>query len=200
MPQPFHDFSFPIMTPRLMLRPPQLADTAAVKAGVIESLSELSIFMPWAREEGSLLATETFIRDAMANWILQKSEEPWFPIFIFDRATQEFIGGTGYHHIDWDVPCLEIGYWVRTSKSGNGYITEAVNALTRYAVQELKMRRIAICCDVKNVSSRKVAERLDFLHEATLKQSRVLMDGEISDTLIFVRHSTEGLPELEVTW
>lgn len=196
----FRHFPLPITTPRVLLRPPQLEDIVAINAGVNESLSELKQFMPWAQELAPPEVTETFVRTAMANWVVQKNEEPWFPIFIFDQTTGEFLGGTGYHHIDWNIRCLEIGYWIRTSKSGAGYVTEAVNALTRYAFIELKMQRVAICCDVQNLRSSKVPKRLGFEHEATLKKNRLTMDGQISDTLVFTRYTLQNLPELAVMW
>ncbi|MBX9831296.1 GNAT family N-acetyltransferase [Candidatus Babeliales bacterium] len=200
MPHQLRHFPFPITTPRLLLRKPCIEDSRAVNAGVEESFDELHQFMPWARQRQTLQETELFIEQAVTNWIVQKSEEPWFPIFIFDRTTQEFIGATGYHHIEWESMCLHIGYWIRTSKSGQGLMTEAVNALTRYAVEELGMRRVAITCDIKNIRSQKVAQRLGFALEATLKADRVMVDDQISDTLVFARYSTADLPALEVSW
>ncbi|MBY0353240.1 GNAT family N-acetyltransferase [Candidatus Babeliales bacterium] len=200
MSQSLRHFPFPITTPRLLLRKPCIEDSAAVNAGVEESFNELNQFMPWARQRQTLAETKLFIEQAITNWIVQKSEEPWFPIFMFDRTSQEFIGTTGYHHIEWESMCLQIGYWIRTSKSGQGFMTEAVNALTRYAFEELGMRRVAITCDIKNIRSQKVAERLGFTHEATLEQNRVTVDGQMSDTLVFARYSPAGLPTLEVRW
>ena len=196
----FHHFPFPITTPRLLLRPPCIADSSIVNAGIKESFHQLNKWMPWAQQPQSLEDTELFVRQSVANWIVQKNEEPWLPIFIFDRTTQEFIGATGYHHLQWDVPCLEMGYWIRASKSGNGLMTEAVNALTRYAFEELRVRRVAITCDAQNIPSQKIALRLGFRHEATLTQNRVMVDGTISDTFIFVRHSVTDLPVLKVAW
>ena len=45
------------------------------------------------------------------------------------------VGKGGFHTINWDVPKLEIGYWVRTSMAGQGLCTEAVTALVDFAQQ-----------------------------------------------------------------
>ena len=118
---------------------------------------------------------------------------------MFDKVTNQFVGGTGYHHYDWIVPCIETGYWIRKSYAGLGLMTEAVNAITQYAFKQLSVRRITITCDVDNVRSKKIPERLGYVLEATLKNNRKKpITGEISDTLIYSRYDLNELPDLTV--
>jgi len=99
------------------------------------------------------------------------------------------------------VPCLETGYWIRKKYSGKGLITEAVNALTRYALNQLGVKRIEIRCDKNNVQSKKIPERLGYHLEATLKSNRMsVITNKISDSLVFVKHDLNDLPDLVVTW
>ena len=70
------DLPMPIITPRLLIRPPQLGDGAAVNAAILESYDMLRQFMDWAKTKPSVEETEEHIRLAAANWILKKSEEP----------------------------------------------------------------------------------------------------------------------------
>lgn len=190
----------PITTPRMILRPPQPGDETVIHAAIIESFDSLNQYMPWAKEKQSIETTEIFVRQAAANWILKKNEEPYLPILIFDRTTMQFIGSTGYHHIDWTIPSLEMGYWLRDSRTSQGLMTEAVNALTQYAFKQLQVKRITITCDIRNDKSRKIPERLGFCLEGTLKFNRLTIEGELSNTLIFARYNLDGLPALEVTW
>ena len=190
----------PIKTPRIVLRPPQPGDGAIVNAAIIESFHELHAFMPWAQEIPLPVESEEFVRQAAANWIVKKNEEPYLPLFMFDIKTGEFIGATGYHHINWNVPCLETGYWIRTSYSGKGLMTEAINALTQYAFKELQVKRIAITCDITNTQSKKIPERLGYTLEGIMKCDRRTMTGELSDTLKYARYNADGLPELEISW
>ena len=190
-----------ITTPRLVIRPPQSGDGIKINEAVLETFDKLHRLMPWAEVKPSVNESEEYVRQAAANWMVKKDEEPYLPLFMFDKTHHHFIGGTGFHHIDWDVPCLEIGYWLRNSCSNQGFMTEAVNALTRYAIDELKMRRIEIRCDIHNQQSQKVAERLGYHLEATLKSNRIDYVTRLpSDTLIYVRHDLVGLPNLTVTW
>src|SRR5271168_2431593 len=154
------DFPMPITTPRLLIRPPILGDGVALNEAIIESYENLRNNMAWAKEKPSLDDSEEIVRQAAANWILKKDEEPYLPLFMFDLKNNHFIGATGFHHISWDVPCLEMGYWIRNTGTGNGYMTEAINAITQYAIKQLGMKRVAITCDTENLKSRKIPERL----------------------------------------
>jgi ribosomal-protein-serine acetyltransferase len=194
------DLVTPIMTPRLILRPPQIGDGLIVNEVVLESFDTLNKFMPWAQVKPSVEESEEFVRQAAANWILKNNEEPYLPLFIFDKNTNLFIGGTGYHHYDWEVPCIEIGYWIRSSCAGKGFMTEAINALTQYAFKQLGMKRIAITCDINNERSKKIPEQLGYSLEGILKSNRLKVTGEISHTLVFARYNLEELPSLTVTW
>jgi ribosomal-protein-serine acetyltransferase len=138
------------------------------------------------------------VRLAAANWILKKNEEPWLQLFIFDKETNQFIGGTSFHNIVWEVPIVETGYWIRTSCAGQGLMTEAINAMTQYAFKQLGIKRIAITCDVDNVRSKQIPEKLGYCLEATLKANRKKpVTGEISDTLVYARYDLSGLPEIK---
>lgn len=190
----------PIHTPRLLLRPPQPEDAAEVYAAIVESHKALAEFMPWATPMPSLEDTITFIEQSITNWVLQRCEEPFLPLFIFNKE-RRFLGSTGFHSYDWSVPCLECGYWLRTPDTGQGYMTEAVLGLTHYAFLQLKVKRLAITCDILNTRSKKIAERLNYTLEGTLKNNRTLPNTlQVSDTLIYARYDLSDLPGLAVSW
>jgi ribosomal-protein-serine acetyltransferase len=190
----------PITTPRLILRPPKIGDGGAVNEAIQESFDILNRFMPWASQKVSVEESEIFARQAAANWILKNNDEPYLPLFMFDKQTNQFIGGTGYHHYDWDIPSIETGYWIRTSRSGQGLMREAINALTQYAFRQLGVKRMAITCDVNNIRSKKVPESLNYHLESIAKSNRVNPDGKIGDTCIYVRYNLNNLPSLDITW
>jgi RimJ/RimL family protein N-acetyltransferase len=120
---------------------------------------------------------------------------------MFDQKTNQLIGSTGYHHFDWTIPSLETGYWIRTAWSGQGLMTETVNALTQYAFKQLSVERITITCDINNIQSKKIPEALGYSLEGVLKSHRrKSITGELSDTLIYARYHLEGLPDLKVSW
>ncbi len=148
-------FPLPIITPRLLIRAPLLNDDKLVNNAIIESFCSLHPFMPWAFVKPTLDDTACYIRACVANWILKKSGDPWLLLLIFDKLSGDFIGTTGFHQYNWDVPCLETGYWIHDAHAGRGLMTEAINALTQYAFKQLSVKRIAITCDIDNLRSKK---------------------------------------------
>ena len=158
-------------------------------------------YLAHSRAERRIADSEEQVRLAVANWILKRSEEPWLQLFIFDRHSGQFIGGTGFHHLVWEIPSVETGYWIRNSHAGKGLMTEAMNAMTQYAFRQLQVKRIAISCDVDNHASRKIPERLNYTLEGRLKHHRRKpVSGELSDTLVFAKYNLDNLPPLVVMW
>jgi RimJ/RimL family protein N-acetyltransferase len=171
----------PITTARLLMRPPQADSGKACNEAIQESFDELHQWMPWAKTRPTIDETEEFARQASADWILRKELVLW----IYDKQTGEFLGGTGFHHIDWNIPRFEIGYWLRSGKTGQGIMTEAIHALTQYAFETLKAKRVEIRCDEDNLKSRKVAKRCGYELEALLKMSELKADGSVRNTCIY---------------
>jgi RimJ/RimL family protein N-acetyltransferase len=195
------DLPIPIVTPRLLIRPPKIGDGAMLNSAVLESFDLLNKFMSWANVKPSLDDSEEIVRREAANWIFKKKEDPELMLLILDKKTNDLIGSTGFHDINWEVPCVETGYWVRKKYSGQGLITEAANAITQYAFKVLNVKRIAITCDIDNGRSKKIPERLGYQLESIMKSNRIKpTTDEVTDTLVYVRFGLSGLPELNVSW
>ena len=177
------DFPDSFDTERLTIRAPRIGDGAELNAAVAESAVELKPWMPWADPVSTVEDTEANIRNAIAKWIERKD----LRLNLYLKGTQTFVGGSGLHRIDWDVPRFEIGYWCRTRFVGQGYITEAVNAITAFAFDVLGARRVEIRCDSLNTRSRAVAERAGFPLEATLHNYSTSVTGEVRDELVFAK-------------
>lgn len=171
-------------TERLILRMPQPGDGKVINEAIHFSMKELSPWVGFARENPTVEDTEINVREAHIKFLKRVG----FRFLIFEKKTGEYVGTTGLHNLDWDVPKTEVGYWINTKFGGRGYITEAVGELTNFAEKELGMKRIEIQCDLKNKKSRAVPERLDYVLEATLRNDDVLLDGSgLSDTCIYAK-------------
>ncbi|MCC7458416.1 MAG: GNAT family N-acetyltransferase [Nitrospira sp.] len=173
-----------IDTPRLMLRVPRAGDGVRLHEAVRDSLPELRRFLasiPWVAGEQSPEASETYCRNAAANFVARRD----LPFLIFERAGGALVGATGLHRPDWATPKIEVGYWVRTSHAGRGYIAEAVQALTRYAFEHLGAVRVELVTDEANTASRRVAERCGFTLEGVLHNERRAPDGSLRHTCVY---------------
>jgi ribosomal-protein-serine acetyltransferase len=178
------EFPTEFYTERLLIRMPKPGDGKAIFNAIQASVAELKPWMPFAQKEQSEQEVEINIREAYVKFL--KREDLRLHIFLKD--TGEFIASSGLHRINWQVPKFEIGYWIDTRYSGNGYMTEAVQGITSFAFHELKARRVEIRCDSRNVKSRAIPERLGFTLEGVLKNDDISVDGNgLRDTCVYAK-------------
>ncbi|TDF95037.1 GNAT family N-acetyltransferase [Paenibacillus piri] len=178
-------YSFPesFETERLLIRAPLWGDGQAVNEAVLESMEQLRPWMPWAQRAPGVEESEAGVRRARLKFM----ERTDLRLHLYLKETGSLIGCSGLHRIDWKARRFEIGYWVRTSCSGKGYITEAVDGITDFAIRQLQANRIEIRCDARNERSKRVAERLSFTFEGRLRQEVSDTNGSLRDTMIFAK-------------
>jgi RimJ/RimL family protein N-acetyltransferase len=188
----------PIRTPRLLIRPKQVGDGAITSAAVAETWEELHKWMRWAENREGFTAELMEIRNrhVMASFILREGIE----LIGVETATGIAVVWCGLHDIDWQGRQCDTGYWVRKSAQGQGFATEAANAMVRYAFGELGMRRIGLTYSAGNDASRCIAEKLGFSFEGVQKGANVLPGGKSADRYCYARFDLAGLPNLEVHW
>lgn len=166
---------------RLLIRAPLWNDGIKVNEAVKESIEELRPWMPWAKSIPTVEESEVSIRRSHLQF-LERSD---LRLLLILKGTDELVGSSGLHRIDWQSRKFEIGYWVRTSYAKQGYITEAVEAISNFAINELQANRIEIRCDDRNKRSARVAERLGFNLEGILRNEKCDVDGSLRNTMIF---------------
>ena len=175
------DFPDTFETERLIIRAPKAGDGQAINDAVRESQDHLKPWMPWAVKLQTPEESEELVRRGAMRWILR--EDLW--MLLFRKSDGLYVGGSGLHRIDWSVPAFEIGYWVRQSLEGQGYISEAVAGITHFAFGVIGAERIEIRCDTRNERSASVAQRAGYTLEATLRHHAWANDGTLRDTHVF---------------
>jgi RimJ/RimL family protein N-acetyltransferase len=180
------DLPTAIDTERLLMRPPRAGDGPLLLAAITESLPELRRFLaslPWVAAEQTVESSELYCRNAQANFVARKD----LPFLLFEKATGQLVGASGLHRIVWATPKVEVGYWVRASRARNGFVSEAVEALSAYAFNHLHAVRVELITDEDNERSRRVAERCQFTLEAVLRNERRAPAGDLRNTCIYAR-------------
>lgn len=168
---------------RIVVRPYKPDDAQALMEAVDESREHLRPWMPFADEHRSVEESRDWIIRQNAGWLLRENMN----CAIWLKEGDRYLGGIGLHPINWDIRRFEIGYWLRKSAEGHGYIAEAVKLLADYALNELGANRVEIKCDERNTRSASVARRLGFVQEACLRNHATAPDGSLRNTLIFAR-------------
>jgi RimJ/RimL family protein N-acetyltransferase len=165
----------------VIVRPYRADDAQALYEAVAESRDHIRPWLPFADEHQSVEESRDWIIHQEANWLLREQ----MPLAVWERETGRFLGGTGIHPHNWETRYFEIGYWLRASATGYGYMTEAARLLTSYLLNELSATRVEIRCDERNTSSAAIARRLGYVQEGRLRNDMRAPDGTLRSTLIF---------------
>ncbi len=191
------DLPVPIHTKRLILRPLAPGDGAALFEAASESMAELA---PWDIMDCVKPATTPEDCEIIARKCAACFLQRHFLLFGM-WAGERFVGIADLGVSNWKIPSGKFGYWLRTSETGRGYMTEAISAICLYAFREIGMRRLEIRCDETNAKSAAVAERLGFVLESTAPMADVHpQTGKPTTELTFVRFNADGLADTDISW
>ncbi|MBT8214574.1 MAG: GNAT family N-acetyltransferase [Acidimicrobiia bacterium] len=110
---------------------------------------------------------QTYIRDSMAAWNENRAFD--FAMRTIDDRPRH-VGNVSVWFTSAQNRTGEVGYWTRTSDTGNGYMTEAVASILGFAFGDLGMHRVAVRIAAGNRASERIAVKLGFTFEGTLRQ------------------------------
>jgi RimJ/RimL family protein N-acetyltransferase len=109
----------------------------------------------------------------------ERTPETTFAIALNDEA----VGSVGFVlRTDVERVSAEIGYWLAEPFWGRGIATEALVALTKYAIDTHGLTRIYALPFAWNLASCRVLEKAGYVLEARLRRSAI-KDGEITDQM-----------------
>ena len=63
-----------------------------------------------------------------------------------------------------------VGYWIDQAVAGNGYMSEAVVVVLRFAFEDLGLHRVQVSIIPRNLRSRRVVEKLDLRDEGVAQR------------------------------
>lgn len=157
----------------LILRPPELGDAAPICSAVKASLPELSKWLPWA--------TDSYNEESAVLWINRTFDE-LYPI-VAAEPDGTIVGTCCINHHDPLNKRANLGYWIRSDRTGRGYATHAARYVAQYALQS-GLHRIEIIMSTQNAASRRVAERVGAHYEG-IARNRILIFNKPHDAHVF---------------
>lgn len=172
--------NFPVLlTERLRLREPAAYDSDAVHS--ILSLPEVTRFsnLPDAPKKArsdkfTRWMCSAFARGKGCAWIIQ------------DLRSDAVLGAVRFNSLDKASKCGEIGYELHPSFWGNGFMSEAVEAVARCGFDVFFLNRIEAWTLPGNGASDRVLEKAGFRYEGTLRQ-KARFKNAFHDIRIFSR-------------
>lgn len=166
---------------KVILQTYKNGDGKQIFEAIEESRAHLEPWQVWVRAIQTRDNAEELARQKQAEWLLRTCLA-WT---IRDYSTLAFLGNIQLEQIDWSTPSFGIGYWIRSSAQGHGYVTQAAQLVCKAAFESLNAQRVHIECDARNRRSAAVAHRLGFVREGQLRNERLDFSGKPQDTLQF---------------
>ncbi len=154
-----------ILTDRLRLRPPTLADAEQIFARYGQD-AMVSRYMSWIPHR-SIEDTLAFLK----RITFDNAEGRSLSFLTFSRASGELLGSVGGAIDKHD---MQFGYCLARDAWGKGFATEAARAFVAAALETPELWRIQAFCDVENVASAHVLEKVGLEREGTLRRYMVL--------------------------
>jgi RimJ/RimL family protein N-acetyltransferase len=161
------------------LKPIPTVSADELFGAVAESRIELERFMPFATDSESVA---DFVTRTRANHEAGIALE----LAIFEKASGKLSGVLGLNRFDPFTPKANLGYWIRTSMTGHGLATDAVQEAIRLSREQLQLGRIDAAVAVDNLPSQRVLLKSGFVEEGLKKHSQ-LCHGQWQDMLLFGR-------------
>lgn len=172
---------------RVIVRPYEEGDAQALFEAVDESRPHLLTWIGFADAHQTIEQSQEWVNRQRSKWLLREE----LSAGVWERATKRYLGDSRLYPRSWESRYFSLSYWLRSSATGQGYMTEAVQLLVEFASNALAATRLEIVCDERNEPSAAIAKRLGFVLEGRLRNHRVAPDGSLRTTLIFAFIPTE---------
>jgi ribosomal-protein-alanine N-acetyltransferase len=176
-----------ILTERLRLRPPTLADAEQIFARYGQD-ALVSRYMSWIPHR-SIEDTVAFLERIVCD----NAEGRSLGFLIFSRSSGQLIGSVGGAI---DKHRMQFGYCLARDAWGRGYATEAARAFIDAALEIPGLWRVQAFCDVENSASARVLEKIGLECEGTLRRYMVLpnMGDAPRDVYCYARIRSAAVP------
>jgi ribosomal-protein-serine acetyltransferase len=164
----------------IILRPYRRCDIKATYEAVRESIMEMSPWLPFVHANYSLKESREWIKQRPKDWHKGISYE----FTILEAGNGMTKGGCGINQIDYNNLYANLGYWVRTSRTGHGTAAVAARLLAEWGFKALGLKRIEIVVATGNMRSQRAAEKAGAKREGILR-NRIQVRDKTYDAVMF---------------
>lgn len=149
----------------ISLRHWRTSDASGGFEAVCESLEALKPWMSWAHEDYRQEELLGFIRSSIEGW----EKDEFFNFVITDTLDETVLGGSGLNNLSRTYRMANLGYWVRSSRRGQGIAPRAARLAARFGFERLGLVRAEIVVAVGNRASLRAAEKSGAQREGVLR-------------------------------
>jgi len=169
-------------TERLVLRMPDADDVRAVQIAIQMTLDDLARWMPQALKGQTQAQTRAYIFTQMALFVQDQN----LTFGLFGKESGACLGMIELGIRIPQLPSFELSYWTRSDVMGQGFMTEAGQAILSFAFGTLHARRVFARCEGGNLAAGKLAEKIGLKQEGILLNDALSVDQTTPvDTVIY---------------
>lgn len=167
-----HNGTKVIETENLILRKFEISDAEAVYKNWASD-SEVTKFLTWGPME-SVDASE----DVLKSWVDEYAKENFYQWAIVLKLNgKKPIGTISTVRQDEEIGMVHIGYCIGRKWWNKGITTEALNAIIKYFINEVKVNRVESRHDPLNPGSGKVMMKCKMKYEGTMRRADINNQG-----------------------
>ena len=145
-----------IFTKRLTLRPFHVSDASA-----LNKISNEEYILRWMPDwKATIEDTEGLIQWFISQY--HHTDKSEFRIVLAVELEGSVIGMVGIGNKEEVDHEIEIAFFISGSQAGHGYASEAVEAVSRWALDNLKIEYLVAIVDLSNFPSQRVIEKCGF--------------------------------------
>ncbi|ODS58736.1 MAG: hypothetical protein ABS36_03385 [Acidobacteria bacterium SCN 69-37] len=161
------------------LRRCAVVDADALFEAARESTPLMYPWMPWCHPGYVIDESRIWLAEQVAAFDAREAFS--FAVVGHDGR---YLGGCGLNRIDTVNRRANLGYWIRSTATGRGAATQAVQLARDWAFAHTDLIRLEIVVATGNLPSLRVAEKSGALREGVLRR-RILLHGVAHDAAIF---------------
>lgn len=124
--------------------------------------------------------TSAFIRDSIQAW---KEDRAWDYSIRVKSQPGRHVGNVSVWTVSKLGKIAEIGYWVRSDETGRGICTEAVDRVLEEGFTAMGYHKVVLRIAVGNEASDRVADKLGFTKEGTLREELLIRGNWVDHSL-----------------
>lgn len=173
-----------IVTSRLVLRPPQMRDFEAWAS--LRRASQ-AFLRPWEPAWSADHLTSRSFRNRVvwAERSIRQGEA--YPLLLVRQEDEAILGGITLSNVRREpAQSGALGYWVGSGFARQGYMSEALSALSDFAFSTIGLSRLEAACLPDNAASRRLLERCGFKYEG-VAQAYLQINGRWRNHVLYAR-------------
>ncbi len=157
----------PLETARLRIVPVDAADAYEFFEAVQKGRRTLRKVLPWVEYVRGPLDALAYLRSSERDWEEQRA----YRFTIRDASSGEFLGIVGFENVVLFHAAMDVGYWLRSDRTGEGRMSEALHAVLTRARWSWRVHRFRAFAAKENVASHAILEKFGFQRQGEIPEA-----------------------------